>query len=380
MRVAIVAECFLPQINGVTNSVLRILESLHANGHQAEVLAPDDPKGVPKDYLGFPVHTAGSVPVPWYTDFRVAMSTVASIERRFTDFAPDVVHLAAPVLLGRNALVAACRLGLPTVALYQTDVPSYAVHYGYGLAEPAVWRHMRRLHEMATLTLAPSSSTRHRLLAHGIPRVDIWGRGVDSGRFQPSRRDEQLHEAWAPNGECVIGYLGRLGAEKRVADLAVLQDIPDTKLVIIGDGPQREELEEQLPGAIFTGAKTGDELPRHLASIDVFVHPGELETFGQTLQEASACALPVIAPRMGGPIDIVQEGRTGHLYTPGDLLDLRDWVSRLAGDPQLRWQMGLAARQAMAPRTWPKLCDQLMGYYTQAIAMTRTATRAVIAA
>lgn len=377
---AIVTESFLPQINGVTNSVLRVLEALRAGGHEAMVLAPDDPKGVPSHYLGFPVHTVGSLPLPWYTDFRVATVTVATIERKLADFAPDVVHLAAPVLLGRTALIAAGRLGLPTVALYQTDVPSYAVRYGYPLAESAVWRHMRRVHDMATLTLAPSSFTRDQLLRHGFPRVGVWGRGVDSVRFCPGRRDESLHERWAPHGECVIGYLGRLGAEKRVSDLAVLGDIPNTRLVIIGDGPQREELHEQLPRAIFTGARTGDALPRHLASADLFVHPGELETFGQTLQEASACALPVIAPRMGGPVDIVQEGRTGHLYAPGDMADLHDSVAQLVADPQLRGRLGNNARLAMEPRTWPRMCAQLFAYYGQAITMTRSTTAAAVAA
>lgn len=377
---AIVTESFLPQINGVTNSVLRVLEALRVGGHEAMVLAPDDPKGVPAHYLGFPVHTVGSLPLPWYTDFRVATVTVASIERKLADFAPDVVHAAAPVLLGRTALVAAGRLGLPSVALYQTDVPNYAVRYGYPLAESAAWRHMRRVHDMATLTLAPSSFTKEQLLAHGFTRVGVWGRGVDSVRFQPSRRDESLHDAWAPHGECVIGYLGRLGAEKRVSDLAVLDDIPGTRVVIIGDGPQREELREQLPDAIFTGAKTGNALPRHLASTDIFVHPGELETFGQTLQEASACALPVVAPRMGGPVDIVQEGRTGHLYTPGDMSDLHDSVARLAGDPHLRARLGHAARLAMEPRTWPRLCAQLISYYVQAVTMSRTTRAASVAA
>lgn len=367
MRVAFVTECFLPALNGVTNSVLRMLEHLERRGDEALVIAPSDPRGVPDSYAGFPVITTASLTLPWYPDMRLSATLTAQVSRHLADFAPDVVHLAAPVVLGYKGILAAAELGLPSVALYQTEVPRYAAQYGYPAAEPLLWRHLRKLHNMATINLAASSYTRDELVDHGFSRVSVWGRGVDTDRFHPAKRDEQLHQAWAPNGEVVIGYMGRLGAEKQVEDLTVLADLPGTRLVIIGDGPLRADLQQLLPDAIFVGAKTGEELPRHLASLDLFVHPGELETFGQAIQEALASGLPAIAPRRGGPIDLIEPSHNGWLYPPGDLQMMRTHVADLVGDDFKRASFGRTARALVADRTWPQICDQLIQYYSTAI-------------
>lgn len=364
---AIVAESFLPEINGVTNSVLRILEYLRATGHDAMVLAPSNPGGVPDHYRGFPVVTTPSLALPWYPSMRLSTATAWEVERLLGDYAPDVVHLASPAALGYRGVRAAAKLGIPSVAVYQTDIPTYAVRYGYAKAEALVWWHVRKLHNMATINLAPSSYTRDQLIAQGIARVSVWGRGVDTQRFHPARRDPALHAAWSPHHQRVVGYMGRLGAEKQVADLAVLANLPNTRLVIIGDGPLRAELAEKLPDAVFTGQKTGTDLARHLASLDLFVHPGELETFGQTIQEAKASGLPVVAPRRGGPIDLVDPSRTGWLYQPGDLDEMRRYVADLVGDDAKRAAFGRAARLSVEHRTWPAICGDLMRHYEEAV-------------
>lgn len=378
VRVAIIAESFLPQVNGVTNSVLRVLEHLRAGGHDALVICPDHPDGVPSHYQGFPIVTLGSMTLLWYQSMRIALPSVGHLERILEEFDPDVVHLAAPFLLGSRGVAAAARLSIPSVALYQTDVPGYIGLYGFPQAERVAWKHVRRLHNLATMTLAPSTFTAHQLEREGIARVGVWARGVDSERFQPSRRDEALHDSWAPNGERVIGYLGRIAAEKRVQDLVELADLPGTKLVIVGEGPQRDELEALLPNAIFTGQQTGDALPRHLASFDLFVHTGDLDTFGQTIQEAQASGLPVVAPGQGGPIDLVDSSRTGWLYPPGDLVAMKSYVRDLVGDDAKREAMGRAACETVRTRTWPAICDQLLEHYRDAIRLGARAARGVL--
>ncbi len=344
-----------------------MLEHLRRRGHEALVIAPNDPRGVPDSYAGFPIVTTASLTLPWYPDMRLSATLTAQVEKHLADFAPDVVHLAAPVVLGYKGVLAAARLGVPSVALYQTEVPKYAVQYGYPAAEPLLWHHLRKVHNMATINLAPSSYTRDQLIDHGFARVDVWGRGVDTERFNPRKRDQALHDSWTPHGEVVVGYMGRLAAEKQVTDLSVLADLPGTRMVIIGDGPMREELEAQLPNAVFVGMKTGDDLPQYLASLDLFVHPGELETFGQAIQEAQASGLATIAPQRGGPIDLIEPSHNGWLYSPGDLADLRHRVVDLVGDDFKRASFGRTARARVENRTWPQISDQLLDHYWAAI-------------
>jgi phosphatidylinositol alpha 1,6-mannosyltransferase len=197
--------------------------------------------------------------------------------------------------------------------------------------------------------------------------VHLWRRGVDTARFSPAKRDGALRAALAPNGERLIGFVGRLASEKQVEDLAVLNDLPGTRLVIVGSGPLKDSLTRRLPGAHFAGFQGGEDLARHMASLDLFVHPGESETFCQTIQEAMASGVPVVAVGRGGPLDLVDPSRTGWLYRPGDLAGLRDRVRDLVYDDIKRSAFAEAAYRTVQGRTWPVLCEQLVGYYERAI-------------
>ncbi|CAN5117335.1 hypothetical protein BH11ACT3_BH11ACT3_14330 [soil metagenome] len=373
VRVVLIAESSLVHMNGVTNSVRQVLRHLEASGHEARVIAP---RGEPHEN-GSPVHGAEiellrSVGLPSYPEVRLTFARAVRLEAMLRDYAPDVVHLAAPFVLGWQALRAADHLGIPTVAIYQTDVTGYAQRYGVPGAAPAIAQHIARIHKRATLTLAPSTSAMDALADSGVDNLRLWARGVDGEKFHPAKRSAAWRERVAPNGEVVIGYVGRLAPEKQLEDLRAIADLPGTRLVIVGDGPSRAALEKLLPDAVFLGFQQGEQLAESVASFDLFVHPGENETFCQTVQEALASGVPVVATGRGGPLDLVQNSRTGWLYRPGDLDDLRARVLDLTGDAGKRNAFAQAARASVAHRTWTSLGDSLVGHYRDAIEMRRS--------
>lgn len=356
-------------MNGVTHSILRVLDHLQERGDEVLVIAPSTHDGAAGDRVkGAEIHRLPAVPLAGYTNVRVAMGGVYRVKRILADYAPDVVHLASPFVLGWRAAQAAAQLGIPTVAVYQTEVPGYAARYGVPFLENWAWNRVENIHLLATRTLVPSTFALNQLRGRGIPRVRMWRRGVDTARFSPDRRDDGWRASVAPAGHRIIGYVGRLAVEKQVEDLAALTGIPDTTLVVVGDGPQRAALEQALPGAVFTGFLGGGDLARAVASFDLFVHPGEFETFCQTIQEAMASGVPVVATGRGGPLDLVENSRTGWLYEPGDLSALRGHVLDLVGDDAKRRAFGTAAHASVQDRTWPALCGELVNHYVDVIA------------
>jgi len=367
MRVAVVSESFLPTLNGVTTSVRKVLDHLSANGHEAIVIVPA--AGAPKSYAGFPVH---EVPAIAYRQFPVGLPSPI-VQKLIGDFAPDIVHAASPFLLGAQAITAARRLHIPTVAIFQTDVAGYARRNNLGPATRFAWRLVRWVHDGAGLTLVPSSASMADLRGAGVQRLARWGRGVDLGGYHPRNRTtpevERLRRRIAPVGETIVGYVGRIAPEKQLESLAALRGMPGIRLALVGGGPALDQVTRALRGmpVSWLGTLTGAQLAAAYASFDLFVHTGTEETFGQTLQEAHASGLPVIAPRAGGPIDLVDHGVNGLLYEPGDLAGLRRFVGVLAGDAALRSRMGEAGRRAVLGRSWETVCDELLDHYAREI-------------
>ncbi|MFE9451525.1 glycosyltransferase family 4 protein [Streptomyces sp. NPDC006739] len=375
MRVVIVTESFPPDVNGVAHCALQTARHLVDRGHHPLVVAPATAAGHQPDAPApCPVIRVPSLPLPGYPQVRVALPS-RRVAAALTEHRADVVHLASPFVLGVRGMTAAARLGIPAVAVYQTDLAGYARTY-MGAGGAAAWRRIRSVHAAADRTLAPSSAALHDLETHGVPRVRLWQRGVDTVRFRPGHRDEALRRELAPNGELIVGYVGRLAPEKQVELLSGVCGTPGVRVVVTGDGPSRPHLAEALPGAVFLGRRTGDELARIFASLDVFVHTGPFETFCQTVQEAMASGVPVVAPAAGGPLDLVAHGRTGLLVPPRDALAVRDAVRSLAADPALRAAYGTAGRATVEGRTWAAVGDQLIAHYEDVLTARRTAVAA----
>ncbi|WP_328402988.1 glycosyltransferase family 1 protein [Streptomyces sp. NBC_00390] len=374
MRVVIVTESFPPDVNGVAHCALQTARHLAARGHEPLVIAPAaagadaaDP-GAPCPVVRIP-----SLPLPGYPQVRVALPS-RRVAAAITAHRADIVHLASPFVLGVRGMAAAAKLGLPAVAVYQTDLAGYARTY-VGAGEGAAWRRIRAVHGAADRTLAPSSAALRDLEEHRVERVRLWPRGVETTRFRPELRDEALRRELAPDGELIVGYVGRLAPEKQVENLAGVCSLPGVRVVVVGDGPSEPSLRSALPGAVFLGRRTGDDLARIFASLDVFAHTGPYETFCQTVQEAMASGVPVIAPAAGGPLDLVDHGRTGLLVRPHDVDSVTSAVAHLAAAPALREAYGQAGRLAVEGRTWAAVGDMLLDHYADVLG-ARTAVAA----
>jgi len=358
----VVSESFLPQINGVTNSVRRVLEHLAAEGHTAELVAPTGPD----EYAGFPVHHARGANLPFYKDFRLGIESRRRLRQVMLRFQPDVVHVASPASLGHQAIRAAADLDIPTVAIYQTDLVGFVGRYPVPGGAAAMARLTRRIHRYADRTLAPSTASLTQLRQMGVSGLGHWPRGVDMELFRPGRQSPDLRHTWAPHRELIVGYIGRLAAEKELELLTALDGVDGIRLVLVGAGPEEDRLRKLLPQAIFPGLLHGEELATAYASLDVFVHTGRHETYCQAAQEALASGVPVVAPRAGGPIDVVSPG-AGFLYTPGDGDELAALVRRLRDEPLLRHRMSLAAHRSVADRSWRSVNELLLDHYQSAI-------------
>jgi phosphatidylinositol alpha 1,6-mannosyltransferase len=370
LRVLVVSESFLPQVNGVTNSVRRVLEHLSREGHEAELVAPTGPAS----YAGFPVHTTRGASLPFYRDFRIGLETRARLRAVILRFRPDVVHIASPATLGLQAARVAEELGIPSVAIYQTDLVGFAERYAaLSLGGARAMAYLtRKIHTMVDLTLAPSTASVRQLQELDVPRLALWPRGVDLDAFHPGLRDEGLRR------QLLVGYVGRLAPEKELELLTYLSGDPRYALVVVGGGPEEARLRRLLPDARFLGVLHGADLGRAYAALDVFVHTGRHETYCQSAQEALASGVPVVAPRSGGPIDVVHDGVAGFLYEPGDGDDLGAYVDRLARDPEFRRRTGLAARRSVEGRSWQAVNEALVEHYRD-VAATRTGYRELAA-
>lgn len=359
----IVTESWLPSTNGVAHSVAQVIDHLAARGTELVLVAPgasEAPAGVgsvmttPSIHVGHLGYST-SVPTPGLAAF-IARAR------------PDVVHVASPFLLGAQAVRACHRLGIPVVAVYQTDVAAFAASNGYGMMSQAAWRWMAAVHARATLTLACSDSAARDLRARGVPRVRRWTRGVDLDQFSPARRSLTARRELAQGRDMpVVGYMGRLAPEKQLDLLDDLALSPDTAMAFIGEGPLRQELEARFPRATFTGALSGVELATAVASLDVFVHPGANETLCQAAIQALACGVPCVVADAGGVRELLSPGITGERFRPGDGVDLADAVARVLA--QDRGPLSEAARVASLARGLDASIDELTGYYLDAIRM-----------
>jgi phosphatidylinositol alpha 1,6-mannosyltransferase len=351
--------------------VVRVIESLWQQGHEVLIISPTAQGST---FMGFPVIRTTRF---YFREFPVALPLI-NLTSLLRGFKPDIVHVAAPFALGRQALAVAKRLGVPSVAIYQTDVAGYASRYGLSFLRPWVDRLVAHIHNFASLNLAPTQETKLYLEGLGVKNVSIWARGVDVDRFHPELKEhdeaQKLRASFGDPDQLVVGFVGRLAPEKQVSRFQEFFDIPNVKFLIVGDGPERATLEKLFSGqsAKFTGELKGDDLAISYAAMDVFVHCGTEETFGQTIQEAQASGLPVIAPDRGGPRHLIDSSVNGFLVDPDGEFAYRNKLLRLQKDTDLRQGMGEIGRSSVLGKSWAANNARLVEHYFLAIKQSLT--------
>jgi glycosyltransferase involved in cell wall biosynthesis len=358
VRIALVTDTYIPQVNGVTTVVHRIAQVLAGAGHRVGIVAPRYPRHADGGREGSAeILRIPSIPFPPYPAIRLSLP----FRRRVTGFLdtcdPHVIHVATEGPLGVLGRWYARRRDVPLVTSFHTDFPRYARAYGVGVLESAAWRWLIGFHAAARVVQTPGEAIRAVLADRGLTQVTVWGRGVDASYFRPDRRDIAWRRALGAAGRRpIVLHVGRLAAEKNldvlIAAFATAHRAlgDEAVFVIAGDGPRARRVRRALPWARHLGVLDRSRLAALYASADLCVLPSATETCGLVALEAMASGLPVIAADAGGLRESVAHGRTGFLCAAHDPRRFADAVVLLARDAELRRGLSGGARRAAVER------------------------------
>jgi phosphatidylinositol alpha 1,6-mannosyltransferase len=308
-------------------------------------------------------------------EYKIARGVPAKVRADLERFAPQLVHVSAPEILGHRAISWARSKRLPVVASFHTRFETYVRYYGIGFVEPLLIRLLTRFYNRTEHVLVPSRSIATLIRDWGVTTpTSIWSRGIDHTRFDPARRDLAWRRSLGiGDDEMVVGFLGRLVKEKgldifaEVARELTRRGVPH-RILVVGEGPAREWFAGQVPAAVFTGFQSGDDLGRAVASMDVFFNPSVTETFGNVTTEAMSAGVPVVAARATGTVDLVEEGRTGFMVPPRDVRAYAEAIARIVGDPALRRAMGEAGHEAAAHYRWDRANAAALAVWREVLA------------
>lgn len=369
MRIALFTETFLPKVDGIVTRLSHTVDHLQRNGDKVLVVCPE---GGMSEYKGAKIYGVSGFPLPLYPELKMALPRPA-IGEALDEFRPDIIHVVNPAVLGLSGIFHAKTNDIPLIASYHTHLPQYLQHYGLGMLEGLLWELLKVAHNQASLNLCTSTAMCDELSAHGIERVDLWQRGVDTETFHPSLASDEMRERLSqgsPQSPLLL-YVGRLSAEKEIERIKpILEAIPEARLALVGDGPHRQALEKHFAGTntFFVGYLKGVELGSAFASADAFIFPSRTETLGLVLLEAMAAGCPVVAARSGGIPDIVTDGVNGYLFAPeSDDAGAIAATIRLLEEKQERETIRHNARTEAERWGWASATRQLQAFYQKVV-------------
>ena len=397
LRVAVVTETYPPEVNGVALTLAQVVRGLHSRGHDVHLVRPwqeadFDPGAAATRWQAAlarshpipgrqPVreHLVEGLPIPFYPHLSLGLPARRELVQVWTRSRPEVVHVATEGPLGYSAVRAAQQLGIAVTSDFRTNFHAYTQHYRIGWLRRPILAYLRGFHNRTAVTMVPTEALRVQLEALGFRNLAVVSRGVDVRRFDPSLRSFELRRSWGVNdNDPVIIHVGRLAAEKNLGLLirafeCVRQQHPTARLLLVGDGPQRDFMQAQAPNAIFAGQRHGADLAAHCASADLFLFPSLTETFGNVTAEAMASGLAVVAYDYAAAAQLIRPGSSGVLVARGNEAQFVRAAVSLAGSAAYRVALGVQARRQAHAHDWESVLVRFERMLWQALGTRPTA-------
>jgi glycosyltransferase involved in cell wall biosynthesis len=379
LRIAVVTETYPPEINGVAMTISRMVAGLQQRQHQVQLIRPRQHRQESAaNAPGFEEVLQRGVAIPRYDSLKMGLPAKQALLRLWALQRPDIVHIVTEGPLGWSALAAAVKLKIPCSSDFHTNFQSYSKHYGIGWLKKPIVAYLRKFHNKASCTLVPTSSMREDLAKHGYLNLRVVARGVDTHLFNPEKRSSALRQQWGATPQQPVAiYVGRLAPEKNLpvvlrAYAAMKAVRPDSRLVLVGDGPERAALQAAHSDCVFAGMRMGEELATHYASGDVFLFPSTTETFGNVTIEAMASGLAVIAYDYAAATEHIRHGQNGLVAAFDNADAFVALAANLADDAHRIASMGHRARATAKRIDWEEVHNEFETALLDAIAIHET--------
>lgn len=369
MKIAIFTDTFLPQINGVTNTLSRLGDYLTQQGIEYIFLTPNHPC---KDNHNYNIEKFFSTGFFLYPECRFTFPNMIRINHVLDQFKPDIIQLMTEFNVGLSGLLYAKKHNIPCITNYSTNYEDILTSYNMGLLHKPMWQYFKKFHSEAAITLTPSKETEKYIQSRGITHTKLFTRGIDFERFHPNHRNHDLRKSLSIQDKIVLLYVGRVSPEK---GLSVLRDSmlrlnekhhDRIALIVTGEGPMLPELKATMPSnVLFTGYKKGHDLAEIYASSDIFAFPSGFETFGNVVLEAMASGIPAVGVSKGGVMESILPHKTGLLSKPDDVDSFTDQLDTLIQNDILRHQLGTQARKFAETKSWDSIFKELIHTYEE---------------
>jgi len=376
LRIAVVTETWPPEVNGVAMTLAKLVQSLSHRNHDVQLIRPRQTKSEsPLNDSSLEEVLMRGMPIPRYPELKLGLPSKKTLVKTWTLRRPDVVHIATEGPLGWSALQAAKVLKLPVTSDFRTNFQSYSKHYGVGWLRKPIVAYLRKFHNATACTMVPTKELMRTLSENGFANLKVVSRGVDTKLFNISKRDKSLRSSWgALENTKVLISVGRMAPEKNLEQVlktyeALKHTDQEFKLVMVGDGPLKDQFQQRYPDIIFPGMLSQSNLAVYYASSDLFVFPSQTETFGNVTLEALASGIPVLAFDCAAARDWVQTGINGWLVAESNPEGFAAQAVAVFNSKDALDKITQSTRQQVVHLDWDQIAEQVESVFWDAIRM-----------